>query len=148
MGKQDALAKTLAIIGTVLVALPLIAPFGLGLLMIGRLGGFRLDYLMPFEIYPVTLFGMVLLVWASFRARLRKRAVGTAIGGMLGGLALGSWAAQATGIADSVQRLQAWKYFLTGGLIGVSLLAQIALLVVGFMLVRDLFKASREAAGS
>jgi hypothetical protein len=139
MGKHDTFAKILAITGTVLVALPLVAPLAFSLRFIGRPGGYHLDYLMPFEIYPITLVGMALLLWAAFRAHARREAVGIAIGGMLGGLVLGSIAAQVTGIAQSVERLETWKYILTGGLFGVSLLAQIALLVVGCLLVRDLY---------
>ncbi|MFA5844009.1 MAG: hypothetical protein WC971_04170 [Coriobacteriia bacterium] len=146
MGKHDALAKTLAIIGTVLVVLPLLAPLAFGLLTIGRPGGYRLDYLMPFEVYPVTLVGVALLVWASLRARARTGAVGIAVGGMIGGLVLCAIAAQVTGIAQSEERLEAWRYVLTAGLGGVSLLAQIALVVIGFMLVRDLFAAPDEVA--
>lgn len=139
MGKHDAFAKTLAIAGTVLVVAPLLAPLAFSLASIGRPGGYRIDYLMPFEVYPVTLVGVALLVWASFRARARKRAVGIAVGGMIGGLALCAVAAQATGIAQSEEQLESWKYVLTAGLAGLSLVAQIALAVIGCMLVRDLF---------
>lgn len=146
MGKHDALAKTLAIIGTVLVVLPLLAPLALSLQSIGRPGGYQLDYLMPFEVYPVTLVGVALLVWASFRAHARKGAMGVAIGSMIGGLVLGAVAAQVTGIAQSAERLEAWKYVLTAGLFGVSGLAQIALVGVGCMLVRDLVAAPGDTA--
>ena len=145
MGKHDALAKTLAIVGTLLVVLPLVAPLALSLRSIGRPGGYRLDYLMPFEVYPVTLVGMLMIVWASFRARLHKRAVGITIAVMLGALVLAGVAAQVTGIAQSVEQLETWRYVLTAGLGVVSILAQIALAVVGGMLVKDLFTAQADA---
>jgi hypothetical protein len=141
MGKHDTLAKILAIIGTILVALPLVAPLAFSLRFMGRPGGYHLDYLMPFEAYPVTLVGVVLLLWASFRAHARREAVGIAVGVMLGALALGAIAVRVTGIDQSVEQLETWKYILPSSLGGVSLLAQIGLIVVGCMLVRDLFAA-------
>ncbi len=146
MGKHDALAKSLAIIGTVLVALPLVAPLLTGLTSIGSPGGLRVDYLMPFEIYFVTVAGMVLLVWASFRAHDRKRAIGITIGLMLGALVLAAVAAQVTGIANSVEQLAAWKYILTATLGGLSLVAQLALIVEGSLLTRDLFASHEDTA--
>lgn len=145
MGKHDALAKSLAIIGTALVILPLLAPFILGLAAMGTLGGFRLDYLMPFEIYPVTLVGVGLLVWASFQAHARKAAVGIAVAGMIGGIILASISAQATGIANSVERLEMWKYVLTSALAAISLASQLGLAVIGTLLTRDLFAAPDES---
>jgi hypothetical protein len=143
MGKHAILAKILAILGTVLVALPLVVPFAFSLRSIGQPGGYQVDYLMPFEVYPVTLVGVALLVWASIRAQARRKAVGIAIGGMLGGFILCAISAQATGIAQSVEQLETWRYVLTAALGGLSLLAQAGLIVVGCLLVRDLFTASR-----
>lgn len=141
MKEHGVLTRALAVLGTVLVVLPLIAPLALGLLVMGRPGGFRLDYLMPFEVYPVTVVGMILLVWASVRARSRKGAMAIAIAVMLGGLVLMGIAAQVTGIASSPEQLEAWRYALTAGLGAVSLLGQVALIAQGSLLARDLFRA-------
>lgn len=145
MGKHDALAKSLAIVGTALVILPLLAPIILGISSLGAGAGFGIDYLMPFEIYPVTLVGVGLLVWASFRAHARKAAVGIAVAGMIGGIILGSISAQVTGIANSVEQLETWKYVLTSALAAVSLAFQVGLAVIGTLLTRDLFAASHES---
>ena len=146
MGKHDALSKTLAVAGTVLVALPLIAPLVFSVRFLGRPGGFRIDYLMPFEIYPVTLVGVALLIWVAFRARERKREVGWAVGGMFAGILLAAAAAKITGIADSVERLETWRYALTAALGGLSLLAQVALVVIGWLLARGVFAAHDNVA--
>ncbi|MBU4556879.1 MAG: hypothetical protein KJ747_08420 [Actinobacteria bacterium] len=146
MKKRRERTRILALIGTVLVALPLLAPFVFGLLRVGSPRGFVLDYLMPFEVYPVTLVGVVLLLWATIRAHVRKGAATVAVTGMIGGLVLGSVAAEATGIAQSVERLEAWKYALTGAMFAVSVLAQIALVAVGALLSRDLVEASADTA--
>jgi hypothetical protein len=146
MGKHDTLAKSLAVVGTVLVILPLLAPFVLGLGMMGTLGGFRLDYLMPFEIYPVTVAGAALLVWAAFRAHARRGAVAVAIAVMFGALVLATISAQVTGIANSPEQLETWKYVLTSTLAGISLAAQIALASIGVLLSRDLLGKHQDNA--
>jgi hypothetical protein len=148
MEKRDTLARILAILGTVLVVLPLLAPFVFSLRWIGSPVGWRLDYLMPFEVYPVTLVGAALLLWASLRAHALRGAVSIAIGVMLGSLALGAIAAQVTGIAQSIERLETWRYVLTGGLFGTSLLAQAALVVVGCLLVRALLAKPGQPAAA
>jgi hypothetical protein len=139
MKKQNPLARVLAIIGTVLVALPLVFPLATSLPSIGSPGGYRVDYLMPFELYPITLIGTALILWASLRAHMRRAAVARAIGAMLGFFILCAIAAQVTGIANSVEQLEKWRYMLTAGLGVASLLGQVALIVVGVLLVRDLF---------
>jgi len=146
MGKHDALAKTLAIVGTLLVVLPLVLPLALSLRSIGRPGGYRMDYLMLFEVYPVTLVGALLIVWASFRARLQKRGVGITIAIMLGALVLAGVAAQVTGIAQSVEQLETWRYVLTAGLGVVSIIAQITLAALGALIIKDLFTAQTGTA--
>lgn len=139
MGKRDVLAKALAIIGVVLVALPILAPLVFGLMAVARPGGFRFDYLMPFEIYPLTLVGLVLVLIASLRSRLRRRAVGISIGMMLGGVVLGAVAATVTGIANSVETLETWRYAVVIAFGAASIVGQVALIAVGVMLIRDLF---------
>ncbi|PKQ16606.1 MAG: hypothetical protein CVT67_04195 [Actinobacteria bacterium HGW-Actinobacteria-7] len=138
MREHDALSKSLAISGTLLLAVPLVAPFVLGLLMMGRLGGFRLDYLMPFEIYPVTVVAMVLVLWVSLRSHIRRGAVAAAIAVMLGGIVLMGVSAQVTGIANSAVHLETWRYVLTSALAAISILGQVALIVEGWLLTRDL----------
>lgn len=144
MGKHDAFTKTLAIVGTTLVALPLVAPLLLGLGSIGSPRGFGIDYLMPFEAYPVTIIGIVLVLGAAFRARDRRGPAGICIAIMLGGILLGGAAAKLTGIADSVETLETWRYVVTAAFGVLSLLGQAGLVVIGSMIVRDLFARREE----
>ncbi len=37
---------------------------------------FRFDYLMPAELFPATLVGGGLLIWAALRAHSRRRLIG------------------------------------------------------------------------
>lgn len=139
MGKHDNLSKALAIAGTILLAFPILAPLLMGLGSISGRGGFRIDYLMPFEIYPVALIGAALLLWASLRAHARRGMVGICIAVMLGGVLLGGVAAQLTGIANSVEQLEAWRYAVVIAFGAVSLAGQVALVVTGSLIMRELF---------
>lgn len=47
-------------------------------------------------------------------------------------------AAKATGIADSVETLEAWRYIVTAGFGVASLLAQVWLIVEGVLLTREI----------
>jgi hypothetical protein len=81
MEKKGILTKTLAISGTALVWIPILAPalFSAAFLIQARL--FRFDYLMPAEIFPVALAGGCLLLWAALRARSRRGLIGGSLGG-------------------------------------------------------------------
>ena len=78
MKRNDAFTKTLAIGGTVLVWLPLLAPVIFGVLGYFGRGMFQFDYLMPAELFLIALAGIVLLLWAALRAHDRLRLIGAA----------------------------------------------------------------------
>ena len=146
MGKHDVVAKILALVGSVLVATPILAPLLVSISSIGSPGGYGVDYLMPFEIYPVALVGAGLVLWAALRAHVRRALVGACIGVMLGGVLLGAAAAKLTGIADSAEQLEAWRYAIVIALGAASLIGQAALVVAGSLVARDLFAHHGDAA--
>ncbi|MRS12256.1 MAG: hypothetical protein EG823_04190 [Actinobacteria bacterium] len=146
MGKRSGLAKVLALVGIVLLALPILAPAVFGVLAIGQGRGFRFDYLMPFEAYPIALLGTILVLVASLAAHHRRGAVGICIGMMIGGVLLAAVAAQVTGIANSVETLETWRYAVVIGFAVVSIIGQIALIAVAVRLLRDLSAAKPEVA--
>ncbi len=78
MKKTNTLTKVLAVTGTVLVWLPIVAPLVFAVVALATRGRFLLDYLMPAELFPVAFVGGALLVWAAWRARLRRRLIGWA----------------------------------------------------------------------
>jgi hypothetical protein len=80
MQKNGAFSKILAVIGTVLVWLPLLAPLALGLVSLGASGIYRLDYLMPAELSFVVFAGGALLLWAAIRARAQRRIIAWGLG--------------------------------------------------------------------
>ena len=71
MEKQMILTKRLAIIGCISLWLPLLRPVILSFRYFRGSGKFMLDYLLPFEIFPLVLLGSGLLIWAAIRSKLR-----------------------------------------------------------------------------
>ena len=75
MEKKDTLSKILAIVGTVLVWFPILAPLVLGFISLGMDGVYRLDYLMPAELGILVFAGGALLIWGALRTGLRQRII-------------------------------------------------------------------------
>jgi len=148
MEKQSVLTRILAVAGTILVWLPILAPvlFSLGVMLRARV--FRFDYLMPAELFLLVLAGGGLLLWASLRARSRRSLIawglGLAAALLIGGQAL----AVVTGLASGETEPAGFSWALVvGSLVGYSL-AIIAMGIGGVLLLRDLFRAGRLTATS
>jgi hypothetical protein len=130
--------RILAISGTVLVGLPVLAPIVFGVIHWFAAGRFLVDYLMPAELFPVVLVGGLLLVWASLRARLQQWLIGGALGASVL-LLVGSQAlAMVTGL-DSAEGEEGVWFVLVMGLLALFDGAVIAVGVGGALLLRDLF---------
>jgi len=80
LGKEGVLTKVLAIAGTVLVWLPILAPILFSAAHLIRARRFRFDYLMPAELFLFFIVGAGLLLWAALRARSRRSLIGWALG--------------------------------------------------------------------
>lgn len=80
MDKRDTLARILAIAGTALIWLNLLAPLVLGLLSLIFWQRFRFDFLMPVELFMLGLLGGLLLLWIALRARLLRAEVAWSLG--------------------------------------------------------------------
>jgi hypothetical protein len=102
------LAIILAIIGTVLVWLPIIAPLFFSLLYLARTGRWRLDYLMPAELGLLVAVGACALVAAALLARSRLKLIGGAIALAIGMLVGGQALAVATGLASGETEPVGW----------------------------------------
>ena len=139
MEKKDTLTKTLAVIGTVLVWLPLLAPFVFAVLLFFQRGFFGFDYLMPAELFLVVLLGSAALLWAALRARAHVRLV--AGGFILAVVVLfaGQWIAVVTGLASGETQPTGWRWGLVIGSLAIYWLGLIIVGTGGALLVRDLF---------
>lgn len=143
MGKKGVLTKILAIVGTVLVWFPILAPVLLSVVVIIKGRMFRFDYLMPAELFPATLVGGGLLTWAALRARSRWRLIGWGLGIAVGLLVGGQVLAVVTGLASGETEPAGWWWALVLASIVVYSLALVVIGVGGVLLLRDLFKPSR-----
>jgi hypothetical protein len=138
MQRRGILTRLLAIIGTILIWLPLAAPVVLGIVVLFRARRFRFDYLMPAEIFPVALLGGVLLIWASWRARSRRALIGWGLGLAVALLVGSQGLAVVTGLASGATGMDSpWFTVVLAGIIAFSL-ALVAVGIGGILLVRDL----------
>ncbi len=143
MEKKGLLTKILAVGGTALVWFPILAPilFSLAAILIERI--FRLDYLMPAELFPAALIGGGLLVWAALRARLQRGLIGWGFGIaaclLVGGQAL----AVITGLASGEIEPTGWQWAIVLASLAGYALALVAMGIGGVLLLRDLFRAQR-----
>jgi hypothetical protein len=143
MAKKGVLTKTLAIVGTVLVWFPILAPILFSVLALTIERMFRFDYLMPAELFPAALIGGGLLLWAALRARSRRRLIGWGLGIAVGLLVGGQALAVVTGLASGETEPAGWWFALVLASIAAYSLALVAIGVGGVLLLRDLFKARR-----
>jgi len=140
MKKNIALTKVLAITGTVIVWLPIIAPimFSLGLIISKQI--FRFDYLMPAELFPAVLVGSGLLIWAALRAQSRLRLIVWGLGIAISFLAGGQALAVVTGLASGkIEPTGLWWALVSTSFILYST-AIMTIGIGGILLLRDLFK--------
>ena len=140
--KKSTLTKILAILGTLLVWLPILAPFIFSLRAIVSQQMFRFDYLIPAELFPVALTGGGLLVWAALRARSRLKLIAWGLGVaaimLVGGQAL----AIITGLASGeIEPAGVWWALVLASIMVYSL-ALVVIGVGGVFLLRDLYKPS------
>lgn len=143
MARGGLVAKILAIAGTVLVGLPLLAPLALAVAAALQRRGFLLDYLMPAELFLVVLAGGLMLVAAALLARSRRALV---IAGLAAAIVLlvGVQAfATVTGLASGETEATGWRRAVaTGGIAGYALAVAVTCLG-GALLARDLFRSPR-----
>ena len=140
MEKTSILTRILAIVGTVLVWFPILAPVLLSVARIiqGRI--FLFDYLMSAELFPVAMAGGGLLLWAALRARSRRGIIGWGLGIAVSLLVGGQALAVVTGLASGDTEPTGWQWALVLASIGIYSLALVVIGVGGVLLVRDLIK--------
>ena len=131
MEKKALLSKILAVVGTVLVWFPILAPLILGFISLGMDGIFRFDYLMPVELRILVFMGVATLIWGAMRTGYRR---GIIFWGF--GLAAASIAVLMV-LGDVVPGSLEWVIAI--GLLITYALAIMIMGVGGILLWRDLF---------
>jgi hypothetical protein len=145
MKNKDLLSKGLAVPGTILAWLPILAPLVLSVIGFFSKGVFHVDFLMPAELFPVALTGGLLLLVAALRARSQRVLIGaglvTAVVSLVGGQTL----AVASGLATGIARPEGWPWMLVLASILVYTLAVMVTGVGGGLLLRGLFRPTLPA---
>ena len=133
--KKDILTKILAVAGTVLVALPLLAPLVFALIAFTHRRRFLFDYLMPAELFGLVLAGGMLLLWGALRARMRRKLIGWSLACAVGALVLSQELAVLSGLASGAREASGWPWSLVISLLLGYIAAVVALAVGGMLLL-------------
>jgi len=128
MKKKDLPTKILAVAGTVLAWLPILAPVLLSALVIIQERIFLFDYLMPAELFPLALLGGGLLVWAALRARSRLAPIAWGLALSVGLLVGSQLLAVVTGLASGETEPAGFWWILVLAMIAAY---SLALILVG-----------------
>lgn len=142
MKKMDAISRTLAIAGTLLVWLPLVAPILLTVIFFLDTHLVRFDYLLPAELFPLGFLGGVLLIWAIRRSQFRQGLIGWGLGIALGSLVLGQALAVLTGLASGEMEPEGFWFVILAASLVIFSLAMVAVGVGGVLLLKHLFKTT------
>ncbi|HNY67688.1 MAG TPA: hypothetical protein PKM09_03100 [Bacillota bacterium] len=136
MDRRGVLTRLLAIVGTVLVWIPIL--FTVLTSIVGTISSrvFRFDYLMPAELFPVAFVGALLLLWAALRARSHQQLIGWGLGGAVVFLGGGQLYAVASGLASGATEPTGWPWALVIASIALYSLALIEMGIAGILLVR------------
>lgn len=143
MEKRNRLTIFLAVGGTVLTWLPLLAPVVFTAIRFAQTGAFQMDFLMPAELFPAALVGGGLLLWAALRARLRRRLIAGSAGLAIAALVLSQGLTVVTGLASGETEAEGIWWGLVVALLAAYILAVASMAVGGVLLLRDLLSQSR-----
>lgn len=139
MRHASVLAKMLAVVGTVLVWVPVVAPLVFTRWSSIATGHFNFDWLMPAELAPAMLVGGLLLLVAALMTHVRRALVAWGLGVAVGSIALGAILATVTGLASGATEPTGILWVALIGPIVLLVGAMIELGVAGILLTKDLF---------
>jgi len=139
MAKRGGFTKGLAILGTLLAILPLLAPVGFMAIRYVQSQRVHFDYLMPAELFPVALVGGALLIWAAVRAEMHKGLIVTSLVAAVVLLVGSQVQAVVSGLASGETQPAGIDWVIVVGLLIGFTIGLAALCVGGVLLLRDLF---------
>lgn len=142
MPNKGVFTKILAIIGTILVWLPILGPLLFSAIRFIQSGRFLFDYLMPAELVPAVLIGGSLLFWAARRAREHQKIIIWSFAAAVIMLIAGQVLAVVTGLASGETEAAGLPWALVISSLVVYVLSVIALGVGGIRLTRSLSRPS------
>ena len=143
MENKGAFTKILAVVGTIFVWFPILAPILLTTIFFIQEHIFRFDYLMPAELGLFAFGGGILLLVAAFRAHTYRKLIGWGLGiaftMVFGGQAL----AVITGLADGTTEIGGWQWMLVLASLILYTVAIVIIGVGGVLISRDLFRSGK-----
>jgi len=140
--KTDRLTRYLTAAGTILAGLPIAAPILFAIISLFAEGKFLFDYLMPAELFFLSLAGAALLLWAAIRSHFRLKLILWSLGIGLVFLFGSQGVAMATGLANGVIGMDSAWFGVVVTMLVIFILAMVALFVSGILLYRDVKKAT------
>lgn len=137
---------TLALVGVVAALAPIV--FTVIVTNWGALGTerFVLDWLLPLELFPVTLLGLALILWASLRARLYRALVGLGLGAIAALFAGAAAWVQLSGLASGRTEPTDATGIIAGALMAAYLVALITVCVGGTLVAKKAIAARHASA--
>ncbi len=146
MLKHGYIFKALAVIGTILLWIPIIFPILLAIISFFESGKFRFDYLMPAELFPSALLGAIILLVCSYKAKRYRRFLTWSFFAALIFLLSSQSIAVLTGLASG--DVEPTPLLLTVVLIPLAVYSLLLIVMgtSGCLLCRDIFTEKKPAA--
>jgi hypothetical protein len=139
MEKNGRFLKILAVAGTVLVWIPLVAPILLSIPVTVSTGTLRFDYLMPAELSPFSFFGGLMLAVAAFLARSYRKPILWSLIISVIALAGGQIYAVVSGLASGAVAAEGLPWAVVLTLLTIYIAALLVLCLAALRLTRNLF---------
>ncbi len=142
MPNKGLLTKILALVGTLVVLFPILAPlaFSAGSYAGDRI--LRFDFLMPAELFPAAFIGAGLLFWAAMRAHSREKLIGWWFAAAAGLLIGAQQLAVVTGLDSGEGPPEGIWWITVIVMINAYSLALVITGIYGVLLLRELFRPS------
>jgi hypothetical protein len=141
--KNNLFTKLLAVAGVILTGIPVVAPIVFAIISIATGNGFRLDYMMPAELFIMVLIGAALLIWASIRAKKLIKVIAWTVGISVFFLISCQAIAQISGLADGRIEASGPVFVIVLSMLILFDLGVIGLNVLGGMLISRVFSTTK-----
>lgn len=142
MNGRTRASRILAVVGTVLVGLPLAAPLLLAAVPFVTSGRVLLDFLMPGELFPLVVLGGAALLVGALLLRRRRLLVVLPLAAAILLFVATNLFAMATGLATGSSPTEGWRLVGLVAIYAGYVAAVVALLVGGILLCRTAFSSA------
>jgi hypothetical protein len=136
MKNKSLISKIIAITGTILVWIPIIAPVLLTIIFLIIKGRFAFDFLMPMELIFLVIIGAILLIISSIIMKFKWKIIGISLGTIISIFILGQFIAEITGIASGETEMTSTLYFIMITFVIIYIISLIILGISGITLVK------------